>query len=182
MINDIELDPQNAQVTYAAEVSSGVYRSGDGGKTWQAIAKGMDVRSVNALALSSDGQHLYAATEGMGVFRLDLNGQPPASAPASTPTSAPTSRPAPTATAQSVAPAPTLTSLPTPTATAQSVSPAPTPASTPTSHPAPTATAQSVAPAPTPTARPAGGGRLCGGAAVLPLALLGLIWLRRWGR
>ena len=163
VINDIELDPQTAQVTYAAEVSSGVYRSGDGGKTWQAIAKGMDVRSVNALALSSDGQHLYAATEGMGVFRLDLNGQPPASAPASTPTSAPTSRP-------------------TPTATAQSVSPAPTPASTPTSHPAPTATAQSVAPAPTPTARPAGGGRLCGGAAVLPLALLGLIWLRRWGR
>jgi photosystem II stability/assembly factor-like uncharacterized protein len=100
VITDVEFDPQNPKVLYATEVFSGVYRSQDGGKTWQAINDGLRVRSVNALAISSDGQHLYAASEGMGVFRLDLNGQPPAAA--STPTSipattAPTSMPASTA-------------------------------------------------------------------------------------
>jgi photosystem II stability/assembly factor-like uncharacterized protein len=77
VITDIQFDPQNPQVLYATEVFSGVYRSQDGGKTWQAINAGLSVRSLNALAISSDGQHLYAASEGMGVFRLDLNGTPP---------------------------------------------------------------------------------------------------------
>jgi hypothetical protein len=58
------------------------------------------MRAIQSLAISSDGLHLYAASDGSGVFRLDLNGQPPAAA--STPTSilattAPTSMPASTA-------------------------------------------------------------------------------------
>ncbi|NNF69016.1 MAG: hypothetical protein HKN01_04535, partial [Acidimicrobiia bacterium] len=38
-------------------------------------------RAVNALAISHDSRHLYAGTEGGGVFRLDLAGTPPAEAP-----------------------------------------------------------------------------------------------------
>ena len=75
------LDPTNPLILYAADTFSGVYRSEDGGTTWAAINTGLRTRSVNALSISSDGQHLYAATEGEGVFRLDLNNQPPESAP-----------------------------------------------------------------------------------------------------
>ena len=80
-VSSIVLDPTNPLILYAADTFSGVYRSEDGGTTWMAINTGLRMRSVNALSISSDGQHLYAATEGEGVFRLDLNGQPPESAP-----------------------------------------------------------------------------------------------------
>lgn len=40
----------------------------------------IDNSIVKALAISADGRHLYAASEGGGVFRLDLNGEPPAPA------------------------------------------------------------------------------------------------------
>jgi photosystem II stability/assembly factor-like uncharacterized protein len=76
-VSDIVFDPTNPQVMYAADVHSGVYRSVNGGATWTAASTGLRMRAVNALAISTDGQHLYAATEGEGVFRLDLNGQPP---------------------------------------------------------------------------------------------------------
>lgn len=80
-IASIIFDPTDPQVMYVADLSSGVYRSSNGGQTWMAVNNGMLMRSVNALAISSDGLHLYAATEGGGVYRLDLNGQPPASVP-----------------------------------------------------------------------------------------------------
>ncbi len=72
-------DPQNT--VYAADLSNGVFRSNNAGKTWQLINTGLTMRSINALAISADGLHLYAASEGGGVFRLDLNGEPPAPAP-----------------------------------------------------------------------------------------------------
>jgi hypothetical protein len=58
------------------------------------------MRSVNALAISSDGLHLYAATEGGGVYRLDLNNQapPPAFTPTFDTTLIPTATPRPTST------------------------------------------------------------------------------------
>jgi photosystem II stability/assembly factor-like uncharacterized protein len=89
---DIVFDPQDARLIYLADLFSGVYRSTDSGKSWQAINQGLLLRAVNALALSSDGQHLYAASEGQGVFRLDLNGQAPE--PLLEPTALPT-KPAP---------------------------------------------------------------------------------------
>ncbi len=77
-VSDIVFDPTNpAQVLYLADLQSGVYRSIDGGDTWTVINDGLLSRSVNALALSGDGLHLYAGTEGTGVYRLDLDGQPP---------------------------------------------------------------------------------------------------------
>jgi photosystem II stability/assembly factor-like uncharacterized protein len=76
-VGDIVFDPQNPQVVYASDHFSGVYRSGDSGRTWRQINSSLRTRAVNRLAISSDGLHLYAATEGGGVYRLDFNGEPP---------------------------------------------------------------------------------------------------------
>lgn len=82
----IVFDPADPlRTVYVADLSSGVYRSTDAGKTWALINKGLTMRAINALAISADGLHLYAASEGGGVFRLDLNGEPPASASNPTP-------------------------------------------------------------------------------------------------
>jgi hypothetical protein len=65
--------PLSADPTiYLADLRSGVYRSTNGGDSWRPINDGLLVRAVNALALSADDGCLYAATEGSGVFRLDL--------------------------------------------------------------------------------------------------------------
>jgi len=71
-IRDIVIDPANCQVLYAADIRSGVYRSDNGARLWVRMNDGLRTRAVNALAISSDGQTLYAATEGEGVFRVDI--------------------------------------------------------------------------------------------------------------
>ncbi|OGO24875.1 MAG: hypothetical protein A2Y54_04930 [Chloroflexi bacterium RBG_16_51_16] len=76
-ISSIVVDPMRSNVIYAGSWKSGVFISEDGGKTWRLIKDGLSTRSVRALAISADGNHLYAVTRGEGVFRLDLNGQPP---------------------------------------------------------------------------------------------------------
>jgi photosystem II stability/assembly factor-like uncharacterized protein len=73
----LQVDPLQPDVMYASDAGSGVYRSTNGGTSWTLLSNGLRTRAVNALALSLDGLHLYAATEGEGVFRLDLNGTPP---------------------------------------------------------------------------------------------------------
>jgi photosystem II stability/assembly factor-like uncharacterized protein len=76
-ITDILFDPRDPLVMYAADAFSGVYRSTDGGRLWRQINNALSMRAVNRLAISADGLHLYAATEGGGVYRLDFNGEPP---------------------------------------------------------------------------------------------------------
>jgi len=71
-VSDIVADPTEGGIVYAADRRSGVFRSSDGGQTWSALREELRMRTVNALALSSDGNVLYAATEGDGVYRLDL--------------------------------------------------------------------------------------------------------------
>ena len=71
-IRSIVIDPTSSQVVYAADLSTGVYRSDNGGTLWVQIDKGLTMRAVEALTISSDGGTLYAATEGGGVFRLDV--------------------------------------------------------------------------------------------------------------
>ncbi|MHC4626776.1 MAG: WD40/YVTN/BNR-like repeat-containing protein, partial [Planctomycetota bacterium] len=73
----IVFDPTDGDVMYAADRMSGVYRSTDGGRIWRPINSGLRTRAVNRLAITSDGLHLYAATEGEGVYRFDVNGEPP---------------------------------------------------------------------------------------------------------
>jgi hypothetical protein len=76
-ISDIIFDPNDSAVMYAADLFSGIYRSEDGGETWLPVNNGLRTRAVNKMEFTSDGKHLYAATEGEGVFRLDMQGQPP---------------------------------------------------------------------------------------------------------
>jgi photosystem II stability/assembly factor-like uncharacterized protein len=77
-IADIVFDPADpSKQLYLADHFGGVYRSTDGGKSWRTLNNGLLNRDINSLAFSSDGLHLYAASEGAGVFRLDLNGAPP---------------------------------------------------------------------------------------------------------
>jgi photosystem II stability/assembly factor-like uncharacterized protein len=90
-ITSVLFDPAGrGEVIYAADLFGGVYRSSDRGGTWSAINNGLLMRSVNALAISSDGLHLYAGTEGGGTYRLDLNNEAPASASVPTPVPVPT--------------------------------------------------------------------------------------------
>ena len=135
-IADIVFDPTDPQIMYVADLFSGVYRSTDSGVTWVPTNTGLRTRAVQALALSTDGEHLYAATEGEGVFRLDLSSEPPEPGPA----------------------------------------PAPEPSVEATS--ATPEEEEPVGPAPT-TEPPGDGGGICGGAALLPLALVGLVWVCR---
>ncbi len=71
-VRAIVIDPTNARTVYVADVHTGVYRSLDGGQTWIKMNDGLRTRAVAALAISADGATLYAATEGEGVFRIDL--------------------------------------------------------------------------------------------------------------
>ena len=71
-ISSIVFDPTDPAVMFVADRMSGVYRSTDGGQTWLVVNEGLRTRAVNALAFTPDGLQLYAATEGEGVFRLDL--------------------------------------------------------------------------------------------------------------
>jgi photosystem II stability/assembly factor-like uncharacterized protein len=78
-ISDIIFDPGDDTTIYFSDSLSGVYRSEDKGDTWLTSNNGLRMRSVNDLEFSADGRHLYAATEGEGVYRLDLYGVAPAS-------------------------------------------------------------------------------------------------------
>jgi len=78
-VRSIVIDPMNPGTLYIADQFSGVFRSKDGGANWESLNSGLAMRSVHDLAISTDGRHLYAATDGMGVFRMDIAGNPPLS-------------------------------------------------------------------------------------------------------
>jgi acetyl esterase/lipase/photosystem II stability/assembly factor-like uncharacterized protein len=76
-LHDIVFDPLDPQIVYTSDALSGVYRSTNGGQNWTKINSGLSNRAATGLAITGDGAHVYAATNGEGVFRLDLNGEPP---------------------------------------------------------------------------------------------------------
>ena len=80
-ITDIVFNPQNPQEIWAADMTSGIYRSTDGGQAWVQHNSGLLNRTIYALAISKDGNHVYAGTDGSGTYRLDVNGTPPAGTP-----------------------------------------------------------------------------------------------------
>jgi len=74
-IGALVVNPAQPNIVYAGSWSSGVFLSTDAGASWQLINDGLRTRSVRALAISSDGEVVYAGTRGEGVFRLS---EPPA--------------------------------------------------------------------------------------------------------
>jgi len=80
-VRSIVIDPTQPHILYAADAQSGVYRSTDGGSVWQQINHSLKMKAIHGLAISTDGQTVYAATEGNGVYRLDLDSQPPEAVP-----------------------------------------------------------------------------------------------------
>ena len=82
-LRKILFDPTDHSIIYTCDILSGVYRSDDGGDSWTIMNENLFNRSVTDLSISTDGQHLYGSTYGNGVYRLDINGEPPIS-PATT--------------------------------------------------------------------------------------------------
>lgn len=93
-VTSIVHSPIDPSQVFIADRFSGVYLSTDAGSTWLAINQGLLNRAVEALAISSNGEHLYAATEGGGVYRLDLIGEsPPVDQELAAPTEPPATEP-----------------------------------------------------------------------------------------
>ena len=69
-VRSISIDPLRPNVVYAGSVRSGIYLSEDGGGIWKQHNDGLTTRAVLDLAIASDGETLYATTDGGGVFRL----------------------------------------------------------------------------------------------------------------
>ncbi len=74
LVSDILYDPIRPGTAYCSDLLSGVYISRDDGESWTAITTGLRTRSVTKLAAEPDGSRLYAATDGEGVYVLDLSG------------------------------------------------------------------------------------------------------------
>jgi photosystem II stability/assembly factor-like uncharacterized protein len=75
--NALVVDPVRPGVVYAGDWLSGVYVSRDAGDTWSPLMAGLVHKSITSLSISIDGNHLYAAIDGDGVYRLDLDHRPP---------------------------------------------------------------------------------------------------------
>lgn len=61
------VDPNDADVVYAGTNGPGVFKTTDGGQTWNAMNAGLIQRDVRAFAFDSGNSHIvYLSTEGMG--------------------------------------------------------------------------------------------------------------------
>ncbi len=94
--NDVQLDPSNPDIVYAAMwearqgpwengawsgTGGGIFKSTDGGKTWRQLSKGLPEEGVvqaNLAIAPSNPQRLYAAiatAKGTGIYRSDDAGE-----------------------------------------------------------------------------------------------------------
>jgi len=82
-IHDIQIDPQNTNIIYAATTKHessnglGIYKSMDAGKSWKAINNGLSGRdslNVGALTIHPENSQLIAAT-GSGLYKSTNAGQ-----------------------------------------------------------------------------------------------------------
>lgn len=65
----VVVDPMNVSVVYAGSYGQGVFKSVDGGLTWQSINNGISNLFIQTISLTPDGGTLYAGTYGSGIFR-----------------------------------------------------------------------------------------------------------------
>jgi photosystem II stability/assembly factor-like uncharacterized protein len=70
VVTDVVFDPFNPQLLYAASLQGAVWRSRDGGETWDQAAAGMDPNELVVKLLPDPGhpQLIYAASTFSGVF------------------------------------------------------------------------------------------------------------------
>jgi len=66
----LQVDPLDTSVVWAGSIKTGVYRWDASQGVWLHVNAGLRTRAVTDLAISSDGEVLYATTWGEGVFRL----------------------------------------------------------------------------------------------------------------
>jgi photosystem II stability/assembly factor-like uncharacterized protein len=71
-VSCLRVDPVRPRTVYAGTAGAGVFRSTDGGSSWFPWSTGLDVLDVNALAISTNGRILHAATRGGGVFEFEF--------------------------------------------------------------------------------------------------------------
>jgi photosystem II stability/assembly factor-like uncharacterized protein len=74
----VAADPRDAQRLYCGTSGEGLWRSGDGGRTWERVGPGIDRASITAVAVEEGSQTnagvVYAGTEPSAVFRSDDGG------------------------------------------------------------------------------------------------------------
>ncbi|MBI4101068.1 hypothetical protein HY441_01165 [Candidatus Microgenomates bacterium] len=74
-IHDLVVDPKNAQVIYAAtthhesEAGIGIYKSSDGGASWQAINSGLGNLNVSTIIVNPNNTNQLVAATGGGLYR-----------------------------------------------------------------------------------------------------------------
>lgn len=71
VVGTVEIDPRNSQTLYAG-TNRGIFRSADGGASWNAVNNGLpaSVSFVNSLGIDpSNPDTIYAATSGGGIFK-----------------------------------------------------------------------------------------------------------------
>jgi len=74
-VEDIVVHPTNADIAWAATGSGGVFRTTDGGATWQAASNGLTTLVETSLALDPHNPNvLYAGSVRAGVFKTDDGG------------------------------------------------------------------------------------------------------------
>lgn len=75
----VAVDARDAARVYCGTAGAGLFRSRDGGRTWQAVGPGIDHRTITAVAVGHaegvDGLGIvYAGTEPSAVFRSETGG------------------------------------------------------------------------------------------------------------
>jgi photosystem II stability/assembly factor-like uncharacterized protein len=57
---------------YAGTSGDGVFRSQDGGQSWQSLSAGLSGNAADIVQFAGSGESLYAATTGSGIYLLNL--------------------------------------------------------------------------------------------------------------
>jgi hypothetical protein len=75
-VDTLWIDPSNPSLMYAGaepaipEGTGGVFKSTDGGQTWQPVGTGLESSSVRSLQINTNLGNFLAATHGTGIALL----------------------------------------------------------------------------------------------------------------
>ena len=71
-VNTICLDPRYGLEVLYIGTDAGVYRSGDGGNSWELYGQGLPNCTVNDMKIDAINNHLIIATQGRGMWMIDI--------------------------------------------------------------------------------------------------------------